>query len=136
VAKGADELEVLCPCFRVFPNPTDIAILAAGGTICDPAGGIRNVSIDGYCHTSIIQIIQPVDRLVERSFRAPANSSDGRRKVGLGKCVLCFGRNPVNRHAKHRATWAFLTNHDLAIHNATHIRPFRSYILPFRARCN
>ena len=45
VAEGANELEVLCPCFGVaFPNPTDIAILAAGGTICDPAGEIRHAT--------------------------------------------------------------------------------------------
>ena len=54
MTEGADELEALCPCFGVFPNPPDLAILAAGGTICDPAGKIRNVSVDGYRHVFII----------------------------------------------------------------------------------
>jgi hypothetical protein len=56
VAEGADELEILYPCFGVaFPNPTDIAILAAGGTVCEPSGEIRNASVDGYRHAFIIQ---------------------------------------------------------------------------------
>ena len=54
VAESADELEVLCSCFGVFPNPTDLAILAAGGTIREPSGEIGNVSVDGYRHASII----------------------------------------------------------------------------------
>jgi hypothetical protein len=56
VAEGADELEVLRFCFSAFSNPADLAILAAGGTICEPSGEIRNVSVDGYCHASIIQL--------------------------------------------------------------------------------
>ena len=55
MAERADEFEVLCPCFGVFPNPTDLAILAAGGTICEPSREIRNVSVDGYRHAFIIQ---------------------------------------------------------------------------------
>jgi hypothetical protein len=55
VAEGAYELEVLSLCFGAFPNPTDLAILAAGRTICDPPGEIGNVSVDWYCHASIIQ---------------------------------------------------------------------------------
>ena len=56
VAESADELEVLCPCFGVaFANPMDIAILAAGGTRCEPSGEIRNVWVDGYRHAFIIQ---------------------------------------------------------------------------------
>jgi hypothetical protein len=56
VAECAHELEVLCPCFGVaFPNPTDIAILTAGGTICEPSREIRNVTVDAYCHAFIIQ---------------------------------------------------------------------------------
>ena len=54
VAESADELEVLCSCFGVFPNPTDLAILTAGGTIREPSGEIGNVSVDGYRHASII----------------------------------------------------------------------------------
>ena len=55
VAEGADELEVLRPRFGVFPNPTDLAILATGGTVCEPSGEIRNVSVDRHCHAFIIQ---------------------------------------------------------------------------------
>jgi hypothetical protein len=55
VAEGADELEILYPCFGVFTNPTDLAILAAGGTIYGPAVEIRHVSVDGYRHAFIIQ---------------------------------------------------------------------------------
>jgi hypothetical protein len=55
VAESADELEVLCPCFGVFPNPPDLAILATGGTVGEPSSEIRNVSVDGHCHAFIIQ---------------------------------------------------------------------------------
>lgn len=55
MAEGADEFEVLCLCFGTFPNPTDLAILAAGGTVCEPSGEIGNVSVDGYRHAFIIQ---------------------------------------------------------------------------------
>lgn len=56
VAEGAHELEVLCPCFGVaFSDPTDLAIVAADGTIREPSGEIRNISVDGYRHTFIIQ---------------------------------------------------------------------------------
>ena len=55
VAEGAHELEVLCPCFGVaFSNPTDFAIVAAGGTIRRLSSEIRNISVDGYRHTFII----------------------------------------------------------------------------------
>src|SRR5215470_9671984 len=56
VAKSADELEVICACCGVaFPNPTDLAIFSAGGTVCEPSREIGNVSVDGYGHASIIQ---------------------------------------------------------------------------------
>jgi hypothetical protein len=58
VAESADELEVLRPRFGVFPNTTDLAILAAGGTENKPSGQIRNVSIDGYRHAFIIQLLE------------------------------------------------------------------------------
>ena len=38
VAKGTDEREVVRPCLGVaFSNPPDIAIVAAGGTECQPS---------------------------------------------------------------------------------------------------
>jgi hypothetical protein len=57
VAEGANEIEILCPCFGVaLANPADIAILAARRTESQPSGEIRNVSVDGYCHAFIIQL--------------------------------------------------------------------------------
>ena len=56
VAEGADELEVICSCRGVaFPDPTGLAILATGRTIYEPSSEIRNVSVDGHRHISIIQ---------------------------------------------------------------------------------
>lgn len=69
VAEGADKLEVLRLCFGAFPNPANLAILAAGGTICEPSSEIRNISVDGYCHAFIIQLLKgsPTFDLGQRS---------------------------------------------------------------------
>jgi hypothetical protein len=69
VAEGANKLEVLRLCFGAFPNPTNLAILAAGGTICQPSSEIRNISVNGYCHAFIIQLLKgsPTFDVAERA---------------------------------------------------------------------
>lgn len=63
MAEGADELEVLYPDFGVaFAKPTDLAILATGGTVGEPSGEIRNVSVYGYRHAFIIQLLHRSQR--------------------------------------------------------------------------
>ena len=54
MAEDTEEIEIFNPRLGVpFPNPSDIAILAAGRTICYPPGKIRNISVDGIATFSL-----------------------------------------------------------------------------------